>query len=356
MPPKNKKKTQETQHTDSKKSTPETKKPTSSSTNSDKKASTNEKQWSDPTFNDSELTMSQLKDMIKTLATEVYKKSYEELKEDMEEEVEWRVTAQCEELEETVEKLKKEISSIKEEREKMKKDIFSIKEEREKMKKEISSIKEEKEALKIESTKLKRMVERCEYKLASKVTKIQDLQIKLDEVEQKHLERDLQLVGVPEIDEGQETEEEEMKTIVKLVQEKMNITLKNNSIEKIHRLGRRRDDKPRDIVVRFRTNIIRNKLFRNRKMTVNNADSSKNVYINDHLTEFRRNVFYAARQLVKKKTVFAAWSQQGNILIRITENDQPIHVRSHRQLAEMKLIDNMIRDNIEDSDDEDDEY
>ncbi len=172
-------------------------------------------------------------------------------------------------------------------------------------------------------------------------------------MEQKFLERDLQFVGVPEIAEGQETEEEEMQAIVKLVENKMNVTLKNNSIEKIHRLGKRGEDKTRDVVVRFRTNIIRNKLFKNRKMTANNSDPQRNVYVNDHLTEFRRNVFYAARQLVKRKSVFAAWSQQGNILIRIKENDQAIHIRSHRHLAE--LTEDTAQD-VEDVEDEDDEY
>ena len=231
----NKKKTQESQQTN-KKNGQESKEQTSASTSKakDKKAPHNVKQWSDPTFNGSELTMTQLKDMIETLATEVYKK---ELKSDMEEEVEWRVTVQCEEMEETVEELKKEISTMKE--------------EREKMNKEISSIKEERETMKTENIKLKRMVERCEYKLSCKTEQIEDVKIKLDEVEQKFLERDLQLVGLPETAEGQETEEEEMKTIVKLVQDKMNITLKNNSIEKIQRLGKRRKDKPRDVVVRF---------------------------------------------------------------------------------------------------------
>ncbi len=59
--------------------------------------SNNVKGWSDPKFNESSLTMGQLQDMIKTLATQIYDKKYEDLKNDMEEEVEWRVTAQCEE-------------------------------------------------------------------------------------------------------------------------------------------------------------------------------------------------------------------------------------------------------------------
>ncbi len=285
------------------------------------------KGWSDPKFNESSLTMGQLQDMIKTLAQQLYDKKYEDLKNDMEEEVEWRVTAQCEEIEETVDNLKTELDTIKK--------------ERETMKKELNTIKMEGEALKEENRKLRRCVEKCEYKLSCIKTKqLKDLKIKVDDIEQKCLERDVQIVGAPELQEEFDGDEEkEMQMIVKLAKEKMNITLKKDDIEKIHRLGKRKVEKSRDLVVRFRNNITRNRFYRKRKETSNNSDPQKNIYINDHLTEYRRNFFYTARQLVKRKKVFAAWSQQGNILIRKTEGDQVIQLRSHEHLAELQLLD-----------------
>ncbi len=285
-----------------------------------------DKMWSEAGFNESELTMSQLRNMIRTLAEEEYKKKYEDLKNDIEEEVEWRVTAQTEEMEETIDIMKKEIAEIKE--------------ENKSMKKEISTIKEERDALKLDNRKLNRKVERCEYKLSCiKMKHIQDLKVKLDEVEQKFFERDVQIVGVPELSEDQEySEENEIDKIVKLAKEKMNITIKANGIEKLHRLGKRKQDKPRDIVVRFRSNITRNNFYQNRKKMISYTDLENNIYVNDHLTEYRRNVFYATRQLVKQKKVLAAWTQQGNILIRKNEGDQPEHIRSHEQLSQMKLV------------------
>ena len=296
----------------------------------------NVKGWSDPKFNESSLTMGQLQDMIKTLATQIYDKKYEDLKNDMEEEVEWRVTAQCEELEETVDNLKEELKTIKK--------------DRESLKQELNTIKQEGETLKVENRKLRRCVERCEYKLSCIKTKqLKDLKIKMDEIEQKCLERDVQIVGAPELPEDLDGDEEkEMQMIVKLAKEKMNITLKKDNIEKIHRLGKRKLDRPRDLVIRFRNNITRNQFYRKRKETSNNSDPQKNIYINDHLTEYRRNLFYTARQLVKRKKVFAAWSQQGNILIRKTEGDQVIQVHSHEHLAELQLIED-VSEELDDS-------
>ncbi len=167
--------------------------------------------WAEAGFNESELTMSQLRNMIRTLAEEEYKKKYEELKNDIEEEVEWRVTAQTEEMEETMENMKKEIAAIKE--------------ENKNMKKELSTAKEERDALKLENRKMNRKVERCEYKLSCiKLKQLHNLKIKLDEVEQKFFERDVQIVGVPELPDDQEySEEKEIDKIVKLAKDKMKI-------------------------------------------------------------------------------------------------------------------------------------
>ncbi len=184
------------------------------------KPDNNSNGWSDPKFNESALTMSQLQDMIKTLAEQVYAKKYEDLKSDMEEEVEWRVTSQCEEIEETVDNLKKELAAVK----------------------------KDKEELKEENQKLKRQVERCEFKLSRFKTKqLKDLEIKLDAVEQRCFENDVQIVGAPELPEDLgDNEEEEKQIIVKLAKEKMNIALKKSNIEKIHRLGKKKPGKTRD--------------------------------------------------------------------------------------------------------------
>ncbi len=289
--------------------------------------SNNVKGWSDPKFNESSLTMGQLQDMIKTLSQKIYDKKYEELKNDMEEEVEWRVTAQCEELEETVDNLKEELKTIKKERETMKQELITIKKEG--------------ETLKEENRKLRRRVERCEYKVSCIKTKqLKDLKIKIDDIEQKCLEKDVQIVGAPELPEAFDGDEEkEMQMIVKLAKDKMNITIKKDNIEKVHRLGKRRAEKTRDLVVRFRNNVTRNQFYNKRKETVTHSDPKLNIYINDHLTEYRRSLFYTARQLVKRKKIFIAWSQQGNILIRQNDGDPPINIHSHEHLRELQLLD-----------------
>ncbi len=288
------------------------KKTAGTSNNKAKPPTDKDKMWSDAGFNESELTLSQLKNMITTLATEVYNKQKAELKAEVDEEVEARLYDQSNDVEQSVEELKDELESLKEENKSLKEDY----------------------------TKLKRRTERLEFELSSKDKKIQALKMCNDAIEQQLYERDLQLVGVPEIPNnqvGNDDVEKDMKTVIKLVHEKMNINIKPTDIENIHRLGKRKDNKTRDIVIRFRKTTVRNKIFNNRKKTAIHSDPKKNIYVNDKLTEYRRDLLYGARQLVKHKKILAAWSQQGNILIRKTEHDNVIQVTCHDQLAEMDM-------------------
>ncbi len=277
--------------------------------------------WSDAGFNESELTLSQLKNMITTLATEVYDNKKEELKAEVDEDVEARLYDQSNDVEETVDELKNEVESLK----------------------------EENKSLKEEYLKLKRRTERLEFEVSNKDKKIRELKIHADAVEQQLYDKDLQLVGVPEIPSGDDVESD-LKTVIKLVQDKMNINIKPTDVENIHRQGKRKSDKTRDIVIRFRKTAMRNQIFTNRKKTATHSDPKRNIYVNDKLTEYRRDLLYAARQLVKHKKIMAAWSQQGNILIRKTEEDSVIHVTCHDQLAELTQEPDETEEPMEDTD------
>ena len=271
--------------------------------------------WSNAGFNESELTLSQLKNMITTLATEVFNKQKEAIKAEVDEEVEARLYDQSEEFEQLVDQLKDDLKTLK----------------------------EENQSLKEENTKLKRRTDRLQFEISNKDSKIRELKMSTDAIEQLYA-RDLQIVGIPEIPTEQsigDNIQSEMKFVVKLVREKMNINLKPTDIENIHRMGKRKSDKTRDLVIRFKKTTTRNLIYNNRKKTAAHSDPKKNIYVNDKLTEYRRDLLYAARQLVKHKKILAAWSQQGNVLIRKTDQDDVIQVACHEQLTEM------FRDQIE---------
>ena len=274
-------------------------------------ANSHEKEWEDPKFNDSELTMSQLKDMIQTLATKKYEEKFEDLQEEMIEQVEFRVTVQCEGMEETINALKKQVSDMKSEREVLNTTV---------------------EDLKMTIKKKDRAIERLQWENQCNSEELETLKIKLDQLEQQNYEKNLRIVGMPD---HESSEDEEKKNIVDFAKNTLKLKLKTTDITEVQRMGKKSDKKPsRDLIVKFRRRSVRDNFYKERKTTLENP--SPKVYVNEHLTSYRSNLFFAARKLVKSKKIHSTWSQHGNILIRRDETDKPKQLHSHKDLAEFK--------------------
>ncbi len=276
-----------------------------------------------------------MKDMIANIANELCEKKMqvlkEEWKEDMEEEVKWSLIAHFGEIEELTDEMKevvkknnKEITS---QLEKCTREIQSCK-----VQPELTNLKEEIEKRQESHKKQQRRIERLEHENWQKSTEIRKLKAKLDDVEQHSNANDVQIVGLPE----NSTSEEDIEAIVTFGKQKLGVNMKASDIEHTYRLGKPKDHKPRDIIVNFCKKSTREKFYQNRRASANQGDPTKNIYVNDHLTEHRRHLLYVARQLYKSNKIKAAWSEGGNVLIRKTEGDNPIQIHDHEDLAEAK--------------------
>ena len=154
---------------------------------------------------------------------------------------------------------------------------------------------------------------------------IDNLKIKLDEVQQDKHKNSVQIVGFPE----NKSETEDMKHLTKVFKEKAGVKIKQFDIVEMKRLGRKNEQKTRNIILKLKYKETRQKIYNERKKLVINGNPKKSVYLNDSLTQHRQELLYAARQLVKQKRLFAAWSQAGNILVRKTEDSNIIQVHDH---------------------------
>ncbi len=289
-------------------------------------ASSQEKNWEDPKFNGEELTMTQLKDMIQTLAKKLYEEKFYDLQEEMVEQVEYRVTVQCEGMEESIKSLSKQVSELKAEKQALNTTVDNLKET---------------------TKKRDRAIERLQWDNQCRIEENENLRIKLDQLEQYRYEKNLRIVGMPDTE---STEDDEKKNIVKFAKDVLKLKLKTNDITEIQRMGKKSTTKPsRDLIVKFKKKATCDSFYKERKRTP--ESTSPKVYINEHITSYRSNLFYAARKLVKSKKLHSAWSQHGNILIRKDESDQPKQIYSHKDLA--VFHENDPEDDIVDNSDED---
>ncbi len=181
--------------------------------------------------------------------------------------------------------------------------------------------------LKDDNREKQRRIERLEYENRQKDKTIRELNTKYDELEQRRYDKDVQVVGLPESN----SDEDDLK-ILKLSKDKLGIKLKGADIEGYHRLGKKTEKKKRDVVIRFKERKTREAFYERRKKVSQSTVISQNTYINDHLTDFRKGLFYRARQLVKHKKLYMTWTQRGNVLVRKAEDGKITQVNCYGDL------------------------
>ncbi len=243
-------------------------------------------------------------------------------------------------------------------------------------KKYMKEARETMEALQSENKKKQRRIEKMEFLIQKKDEKINELLIKVDSLEQKEYVRDVQIVGLPET----KSEKDGLKSILKLSKEKLGIKLKTGDVNSIHCLSKKIQNRNRDMIVSFRDISVRDAIYhftmnvdlydihflelrplliyffgepdscdillvyhqsvvifliyQKRKSLSANMDPSKNMYVNDRLTNYRKGLFFATRKLYKAKKLFATWTQKGNVLVRKSEESMVVQIQSYRDLDE----------------------
>ncbi len=202
-------------------------------------------------------------------------------------------------------------------------EIVTLKSEINVLKNEVHKLTQDRDLQKAQNEKLR-------FEINKGSQEIEDLKMKIDDMEQCSYERDVQVVGLSESDE----DGDDLNKMVKIAEQKMGLKIKED-IEEIHRLGRKTNGKTRDLIIRFKTKASREVFYQNRKKTSPSKHPINNIYINDRITRYRKGLFYEARKLYKNKQVVAAWTQHGNVLIRKSENDRPIEITCYENLQEI---------------------
>lgn len=129
---------------------------------------------------------------------------------------------------------------------------------------------------------------------------------------QQYTRRNCVLVtGVPE-ETGENTDE----TIIKLAKEKMEVPLTGQDIDRSHRIGTRKDGKPRSIVVKFCRYNMRYKFIKARA----NLKGTK-VGVQELLTPYTQHLLKRAKELVtQSRHIKGAWTWDGRVSVEIEKN------------------------------------
>ena len=147
-----------------------------------------------------------------------------------------------------------------------------------------------------------------------------------DAADQKSRERNLRFDGFP----GELDLDYIKDRLVTLIKNRLKLKeIEPSHIGNVYWIGKKQSG----LIVSFTSKEIRDLVYQRRKRTSLNTDT-KNIYIKEDLTLFRRKLLYEAREQAKAKKIHAAWSQNGTVFVKRTEDDLPTAVYNHKQLAE----------------------
>ena len=111
----------------------------------------------------------------------------------------------------------------------------------------------------------------------------------------------------------------------------MEITISPEEIVSAFRMKAGPRDKIRPLLVRFKSSQIRDKVMGAKKGL---RLANKPIYLSDHLTRAAGELFFSALALVKQHKIHDAWTFNGQVYIRITnDNAKPLLIKASNDLA-----------------------
>jgi len=164
-----------------------------------------------------------------------------------------------------------------------------------------------------------------------------DEELKLDELEQYDRRQNLELEGVPFM------ENEDVNKITMELAKQLEVDLVEEDISIAHRLPRKRPHgrigiKPKHptIIVRFISRHKRNEIYANRFKAKNMdefpVDNMEQFYINENLTQRRKRLFWLTKNKSKELDYKFIWTVNGQIFVRKTDNSEKIAVKEEYDL------------------------
>lgn len=115
---------------------------------------------------------------------------------------------------------------------------------------------------------------------------------------------------------------------------KIQVDIKREDIDAIHRIPTRSTKTPEPIVVQFLTRQMRESVVQKaREVKVHTKDlgfneESKQIYVNEHLTRKKKHILFEARQLKYEKNYKYLWTKSGKIFIRKEDRSPIINLNS----------------------------
>lgn len=162
--------------------------------------------------------------------------------------------------------------------------------------------------------------------------RLNQLETNYDRQEQYSRRNSLRVAGISEENPENKTTDE---LIIDLAAE-ADITLTINDIDRSHRVGKRKPDKPRDILVKFTSYQKRRLMFSNKKAI--NTKKGGEVFIGEDLTRFRQELCFKGRNHVRQNKINKLWTADGSIFVRKDKEEDNFVIKKIENLGDLETF------------------
>jgi hypothetical protein len=177
------------------------------------------------------------------------------------------------------------------------------------------------------ATQINVKVEHVEQTVLEHNKKLIQIDSKIDDLEQNQRKNTLRLIGLAE-----SVQEDTPTKVINFLNQTMKLKIVLSDFDNIHRLPTKGLNNHRDIILKLNSHLAKISILKQRS---NLRKLPDRVYINEDLTKARSYIFKCARDAVKQKKIAAAYTRDGTIFIKQTENASPIRVRDENHLNEI---------------------
>ena len=176
-------------------------------------------------------------------------------------------------------------------------------------------------------------------KLKYQIEEMNNLDEKYDDLEQYSCKNSLKILGVPK---GTYTSTDEAIIRIGGV---INIHIKSEDIEILHKLKRKTT---KSIIVMFMSHKVKSLLYKVRTKLKNvkaldifpnhgfaSWEDQQCIFINENLTNYRRELFWKANKLKKDNMITSTWTMDGKIFVKMSPNGALVRIYSEEDLDDL---------------------
>ncbi len=92
----------------------------------------------------------------------------------------------------------------------------------------------------------------------------------------------------------------------------------------VHRIGKKRPNRPRNVIVRFINRKNAFTLLKNKKKL--NTGQYKRYFIIENLCPYNKRIFNKLYKYKKEDEIHSVWSYNGQVFAKVDENDEPTRI------------------------------